>query len=272
MAATDQPGMWAEGNWLTQEQIRNFYANGGNDREYAQKLGITDPGMARDLILKARQLAGPGTMQGEGAMQQYFKEYQKYNPNGAFANDYQGWADDFKGSNVAGWNAIQSGTYTGTPNTGADSAPGGIYGPGTGHDFSFQQSGQGARGMGDGWTEGAWAGHGNGGGQPQGQVTNMGYIQNGIRRAAPPYQPGRGGQPTQGAGEWANYWDFTNGRRQQPQMRQANPIAQDNFYTPNTQRNYGSWPSGGYSSQPTGASRAAASGSDTMYGDYTNGW
>lgn len=149
-------GMWVGGRYLTKADIDKFYASGGDDRQFAQMASIA-PGQDRELILQARQIAGNGTMAGDNALKHYFAEYQKYNPNGAYANNYAGYVNDIK-SNPAKYNAIVSGTYTGTANASADSIPGGIYGPGTGHDFSYQQSGTGARGMGDGWNAGAWDG------------------------------------------------------------------------------------------------------------------
>lgn len=150
-------GMWVNGQYLTAKQIKDFYASGGDDRQFAQQAGVR-PGQDRELILQARQIAGGGVMAGDNALKHYFAEYQKYNPNGAYANNYSGWVNDIKNGNGGHYDAMMGGTYTGTANTSADSAPGGIYGPGTGHDFNFQQSGTGARGMGDGWTAGAWDG------------------------------------------------------------------------------------------------------------------
>lgn len=146
------------GQTYTDEQVRDFYANGGNDNEYAQKAGITDPWQRRELILAARQAgggAGTAANSGDAGMQRYFQQYQQYNPNGADVNSYDNW---LKNQNPNALAAMQSGTYTGAASSGKDWDFGGIYGPGTGHDFGYEQGryGTGAHGTGDGWN--AWTG------------------------------------------------------------------------------------------------------------------
>ncbi len=146
------PGMYTpQGQWLSQADIQQFYKNGGDDVQFAQTHGYTNLDSQRAGILQARQLAGAGTMQGDAALKHYYAMYQKLSPNGANANNYAGWLADVK-SDPAKWNAIQTGAYTGQGwMDSKDSDFGGIYGPGTGHDVSYAQNGQGALGQGDGW-------------------------------------------------------------------------------------------------------------------------
>jgi hypothetical protein len=144
-------GMYVGGTYYTPTQIKKFYADGGSERQFLEENGVTDLSQQRSLALEARKIAGPGTMQGDRALQTYFKEYQKYCPNGKWANDYTGYVNDMKTGNPAGWMAMCSGNYTGTAIPSADFLYGSIYGPGTGHDFTFAQSGHGPRGMGDAW-------------------------------------------------------------------------------------------------------------------------
>lgn len=143
------------GKTYSTQQVKDFYANGGDDNKFAQELGITDPWQRREAILQARGVAGAGTMGGEGAFQTYFNRYKQYNPNGKFVNDFNGWLNDMPQQYK---DAMKSGTYTGVAFSPSDSDVGGIYGPGTGHDSSFEQTryGMGAHGTGDGW--GAWTG------------------------------------------------------------------------------------------------------------------
>lgn len=156
-----QNGMYdPQGNWLSKGQIQDFYARGGDDSQYYQQHGGTDLGAQHDALINARQLGANGAMTGDKALQHYFQQYKLYNPNGQWANDYQGWANDFM-SDPARAGAVQSGTYTGTANAPADSDFGGIYGPGTGHDITnWRRSGFGARGMDDGWNAGVLPGNG----------------------------------------------------------------------------------------------------------------
>lgn len=148
------PGMnLPDGRWISQKEAQDFYANGGDDNQFAQQAGITDPWQRRELLMKARALGSAPT--GDAAVQQQFNLYKKYNPNGRYANDYAAWVND-QGANTI--NAMRAGAYTGAASSPSDWQPGGIYGPGTGHDFSFDQSrnGTGAHGTGDNW--GSWTG------------------------------------------------------------------------------------------------------------------
>lgn len=148
-------GLMIGGTEYSDQQIKDFYASGGDDNQFAQQLGITDPWQRRDLILQARQIAGPGTMGGDAGLQRYFEQYRQYNPNGANANNYQAWVAS---QNPDTLNAMRAGTFTGAASSPTDWAPGGIYAPGTGHDYSFEQgrTGMGAHGTGDSFTP--WTG------------------------------------------------------------------------------------------------------------------
>ena len=82
------------------QQIKDFYAGGGNDAAFAQQNGA-----GRDQMLQARQIAGTNP-----TTQTYFNQYQQANPNGAFAGNYQGWMADQAPHRL---DAMKSGTYTG---------------------------------------------------------------------------------------------------------------------------------------------------------------
>ena len=51
------------GTTYTDQQVQDFYRNGGNERQFLQQNGINDPWQARDLQLQARQIGGAPTMQ-----------------------------------------------------------------------------------------------------------------------------------------------------------------------------------------------------------------
>ena len=148
-------GINVGGKYYSPQQIKDFYAGGGDDNQFAQMAGVADPWQRRDLILQARQIGGASNYSGDAALQTYFNRYKQYNPNGKYVNDFQSWVNDQAPHTLA---AMKSGTYTGVPSTPKDYDFGGIYGPGTGHDTSFEQGryGTGAHGSGDGW--GAWTG------------------------------------------------------------------------------------------------------------------
>lgn len=158
-SAQSSPGGAQVGsNYYTGQQVKDFYASGGNDNQFAQQAGITDPWQRRETILAARQSAGgAGTAanSGEAGLQSYFQQYRKYNPNGANVNSYENWLRD---QNPHTRDAMRAGTFTGSVTSPTDWAPGGIYAPGTGHDFGYDQGryGTGAHGTGDGWN--AWTG------------------------------------------------------------------------------------------------------------------
>lgn len=167
-AAPQQPppaasgGMSIGGKTYTAQQIKDFYAGGGNERQFLEQNGVTDLWSQRDLTLQARGIAGPGTMAGDAGLQQYFKQYQQYNPTGANANNYQGWLAD---QNPHSLNAMRAGTYTGASVSPADYGPGGIYGPGSaGYGTPGYASGLGPRGDGGSWDGGAAGGASGGAG------------------------------------------------------------------------------------------------------------
>ncbi len=137
-------GMQIGNQYIGKAELQKFFAEGGDPNEWAQRNGITDPDQIHQLATQARGIAGNAPT-GEAALQQYFKQYQRYNPTGKFANDFAGWVND-QGANTA--NSIRSGTYTGAATSPSDFAPGGIH---YGKSFSYQDSGKGALGMGGGW-------------------------------------------------------------------------------------------------------------------------
>lgn len=160
-------GMWLDGNWITQQQIKDFYAGGGDDVQWYQEHAKNkDLWQQHDFLNKARELAGPGTMQGENALRHYYEMYKKYVPGGAFQNDYEGFKRD-RMSDPGSYGGITSGTYTGQGwLTGRDADFGGVLGPG-GSLFTAQKgsstNGYGALGNGTGWG-GVNAGGGSSGG------------------------------------------------------------------------------------------------------------
>ncbi len=131
------------GQTYTDQQIKDFYAGGGNERQFLEQAGVSDPWAARDLTLQARNTAGY-----KPTMQQNFQQYQQANPQGAFANNYVGWLNDMQNGSPGAFSAMQSGTYTGAPTAATDFAPGGIH---SGKTFTYGQSGKGQLGIGDGW-------------------------------------------------------------------------------------------------------------------------
>ena len=146
------------GKTYDDQQIKDFYAGGGNERQFLEQAGVSDPWAARDLTLQARQTAGY-----KPTMEQNFQQYQQANPGGAFSNNYGGWLNDMKNGNPGAFGAMQAGTYTGSPTAATDFAPGGIH---SGKTFSYQQSGKGNLGIGDGWggdTSGGASGNTSGG-------------------------------------------------------------------------------------------------------------
>lgn len=138
--------------WASQSEIQNFLSKGGDPNQFLQQHGNTNLSLNHELATQARGMAGSANPTGEAAMKNAWENYKKYNPNGAHANNYAGFVSS---QNPGTADAIRAGTYTGSFHTQTDFQPGGIYAPGTGHDFTYQQSGQGARGMGDGWNPGA---------------------------------------------------------------------------------------------------------------------
>lgn len=161
-AQSSPGGLQVGANYQTGQQVRDFYAGGGNDNEFAQKAGITDPWQRRETILKARQIAGPGTMGGEAGLQSYFQQYKKYNPGGANVNSYENWLRD---QNPHTRDAMQAGTFTGSVTSPTDWAPGGIhYGKAVTYDQT--RNGLGSQGWDNGWggsDSGATSGGGAGG-------------------------------------------------------------------------------------------------------------
>jgi len=146
------------GQSITDQQIKDFYAQGGNDNQWLQQNGVTDLNQIHQLANQARDIAGK-----KYSSQDYFKQYQSASPNGAFANDYNGWMNNTSPTQRA---AIENGSYTGVANAGGqDYGFGGIYGPGSAnYGTPGYGSGLGKNGMGDGWDAAAPSGGSTGGG------------------------------------------------------------------------------------------------------------
>lgn len=98
------------GQSITDQQIKDFYAQGGNDNQWLQQNGVTDLNQIHQLANQARDIAGK-----KYSSQDYFKQYQSASPNGAFANDYNGWMNNISPTQRA---AIENGSYTGVANAG----------------------------------------------------------------------------------------------------------------------------------------------------------
>lgn len=143
-------GMYVAGQYYNPQQIKDFYAGGGDPAQFAQQHGITDLTQIHDLATQSRGIAGAAAPTGDAALQAAFKQYQQYSPGGANAGNYAAFVNDLP-PNIR--DAIRAGTYSGQ--TGAiaqkDWAPGGIYGPESqfyGKTAEGYASGLGPRGMG----------------------------------------------------------------------------------------------------------------------------
>lgn len=149
------------------QQIKDFYAGGGNDAAFAQQNGA-----GRDQMLQARQIAGTNP-----TTQTYFNQYQQANPNGAFAGNYQGWMADQAPHRL---DAMKSGTYTGN---GADQSP---------QDYkNAYDAGQGGMGWGKGGAQGGPA-QNLGMGGSYGASTSSSGTSGGMAHGTNPYLKGMG--------------------------------------------------------------------------------
>lgn len=178
-AASSPGGAQVGSNYYTGQQVRDFYANGGNDNQFAQQAGITDPWQRRDAILAARNAgggAGLAANSGEAGLRNYFNQYQQANPNGAFAGNYQGWMADQAPHRL---DAMKSGTYTGD---GADQSP---------QDYkNAYDAGHGGMGWGKGGAQGGAQNLGMGG-NDYGSSTGSGQT-GGMAGGTNPYLKGMG--------------------------------------------------------------------------------
>lgn len=146
-------GITLAGHFLSMEQIKDFYSQGGNVNEVMQRHGITNPWEIGAINAQASQLSGVRLTEQEN-LQNYFKQYQKYNPNGKYANDFAGFARDQDPLTKMN---MEIGQYTGPVTALADFEPGGIYGPGSiYYGKPGYGSGLGPRGIGNlggGWDQ-----------------------------------------------------------------------------------------------------------------------
>lgn len=127
------------GQTYSDDQVKQFYQNGGNDADFLRQVGITDPGQIHDLSVQARGIAGSANPTGDAALQQQFQRYTNTTPNGAYAGNYSGWLNDVKNGSPGAYNAIVAGTYTGGAVAPKDYDFGGIYGPaGTADQYKAQ--------------------------------------------------------------------------------------------------------------------------------------
>ncbi len=152
-AAQTSDGMILAGKYFSQQQLKDFYAQGGSMNQYLQQQGVTDLWQIHSLNAQAQQIAGDSVLKGEAALKSYFKQYQQYNPNGAHTTDYEGWKND---QDPVTLTSMMSGGYTGAATACSDNDFGGIYGPGTAYyGKPGYASGLGPRGMGNlggGWS------------------------------------------------------------------------------------------------------------------------
>lgn len=151
-------GMTIAGHFVSTQQIKDFYAQGGNANEILQRNGITNPWEIGAINAQAIQLSGVKLTPQEN-LQNYFKEYQKYNPNGKHASDFAGFVEDQDPLTKMN---MGIGQYSGPVTALADFEPGGIYGPNsTYYGQAGYGSGLGPRGIGDlggGWAQSGAAG------------------------------------------------------------------------------------------------------------------
>lgn len=122
-AAQPAGGMTIAGHFISTQQIKDFYAKGGNANEVLQQNGITNPREISYINSLARQVAGV-TMTEDENQQSYFKQYQKYCPNGKYANDFAGFLNDQDPFTMMN---MRTGQYTGPVIALGDFEPGGIY-------------------------------------------------------------------------------------------------------------------------------------------------
>ena len=148
IAQANPGGLWANNMYITPDQLKSFYRDGGNDNQWFQQHGITDLAQIHQLSNQARTIAGvpAESMGGAKGFEQYWNEYKQYNPSGKYVNSLK----EFIGSlDPVTQTSIAAGTYTGTPQATGDFDFGGIYGPGS--SFYGQDgygSGLGPRNMG----------------------------------------------------------------------------------------------------------------------------
>lgn len=141
------------GHSISLEQIKDFYQQGGNVNELLQRNGITNPWEISAINAQASKMSGVKLSEQEN-LQNYFKQYQKYNPNGKYANDFAGFVRDQDPLTKMN---MEIGQYTGPVTALADFEPGGIYGPGSiYYGRAGYGSGLGPRGIGSlggGWDQ-----------------------------------------------------------------------------------------------------------------------
>lgn len=143
---TSADGLTVAGKFYTNQQIKDFYAAGGNDYTFAQANGLRDQNFIHDLALQARAIGGAPT--GDAAVQLMFKQYQSSTPNGADANNFAAWKAD---QAPALLEKVRNGTYVGQAIDTKDFNPGGIF---AGQNACYRQNGLDANGMSDKWVPG----------------------------------------------------------------------------------------------------------------------
>ena len=226
--AASGPSMTMGGQTYTQQQIRDYVNGGGDVNQFIQQHGVTDPTQVHDLYTQASALYGP--VDPGQATQYYFNQYQKNNPNGAFANNYQGWLAD---QQPATESAMRAGDFSGATSSQKDYGFGGIYGPGSAESkLPGYGSGLGPRGDGGTWGTGA-INSGAGGSGPGGPGGTGGIISSGASAGAYAGASGVNGAGVQGAPVGANGitpWSVTPNQTTQGQLQSImdpnNPIIQ----------------------------------------------
>lgn len=108
-------GMWVNDKHYSKKEIKDFYAKGGDDyKVIVKEAGVTDLSLAREMILKARLINGIDPADGDKRLHSYFDQYSNAHPDGAFANDYNGWLNEVSFDGRTG-PAMRGGTFTGDP-------------------------------------------------------------------------------------------------------------------------------------------------------------
>lgn len=142
----EKDGLVIAGKFYTAQQIKDFYASGGDDYTFAQSLGLRDQNFIHDLVLQARAMGGGIT--GEDAERLMFNQYQRTTPDGVTVNDFDAWKSHQSPAMLA---KVRAGTYVGAAIDPKDFEIGGIF---AGQNASFRQNGLDANGMSDKWIAG----------------------------------------------------------------------------------------------------------------------
>ncbi len=136
-------GLTVAGKFYTAQQIKDFYASGGDDYVFAQANGLRDQNFIHNLAQQARAIGGGPT--GDAAVKLMFKQYQASTPNGASATNFDSWK---AGQSQALLDKVRNGTYVGRAIDIKDFESGGIF---AGQNACYRQNGLDPNGSSDKW-------------------------------------------------------------------------------------------------------------------------